>query len=637
MEDFSHGAAYEGMTLSPDGKTVAYIQTIKRDQQVMMRDLDTGKTTGIEIPYSGVPWIPDGTRMGWINSNRLLFSLYGGGFSAMDRDGKNYVGLTGRDRPATQNGRATMYNTSGVIHSFNDEKDGEVLMAEYDQPVGLGDNQWYAIRFPHVLKVNTRTAGVVRVLRNPGNVEYWLADSQGVIRVGLESRNGIARTIYRESETGPWLPLPGMDWSDPLIRPLAFSGDDRTLYVNKLTPERNWAVYPYDLQTKQLGEPVVAHELYDIIPNDWRSHANGVSLQGLIFSPRKGGELLGVRFQTDYPRVVWLNETFAGIQAAIDAALPNKVNTIISMSHDHRRLIVLSWSSNDPGAYYLYDTEGPALSRLLERMPWVAPARMAETVSIKFKARDGLLLHGYLTFPKDRSQKNLPMVVMPHGGPRTRDVWGYDPDVQFLANRGYAVLQVNYRGSVGYGDDFMKKGRRKVGTETQNDITDATRWAIDRGFADPQRVAIMGGSFGGYSAMMGVAKETDLYRCAINIAGVSDWIELIKVKKDIFPVSYGPSVNIIGDPVKDAEELKAISPRYLAGNIKVPVLLIHGRDDPAVPYGQAKLMVAALEKAGCTFEFMSKYNEQHGLRNYQNRVEMYQRIDAFLRQYMPAE
>ncbi|MCB1103855.1 MAG: S9 family peptidase [Cephaloticoccus sp.] len=634
VEDFSHGAAYNGMTLSPDGKTVAYVQSVKNDQQIMMRDLDTGKETGIEILVSKSAWNMAIANTGWVSNDRLLFSLRGGA-SAMDKDGQNYLGLTGWERPPRLDGYGTKFITQGAIHNFYDQKDGMVLMLEYDTRVTVGDMYWYAYNFPNILKINTRTGGFERVLKNPGNVEYWVVDSQGVPRAGLELKNGVSRTLYRRSESSPWLSLPGMEGD---VRPLAFSGNNQTLYINKLTPTGRWGVYAYNLQTEQLEvEPIIAHALYDILPNDGRSYLDGVLLQDLIFAPKVGGDLLGVRYHTDYPHVVWFDERMARIQAALDTALPGKVNTVISMDHDLNRLIVLSWASNDPGTYYLFDAKGTKLSKLLQRMPWIDPAKLAETAAIKFQARDGLELHGYLTLPKDRGQKNLPMILMPHDGPRTRDVWTYNSDVQFLANRGYAVLQVNYRGSSGYGDAFLKKGVRKVGTETQYDIIDAANWAIDRGLADPKRMGIMGRNFGGYSALMGAALEPNLYRCVIDIGGMTDWMELTKKEVEIFPISYGPAANLVGHPVNDAEELRSISPRYQAGKIKAPVLLIYGRDDRIVPYRQAKLMADALKKAGVTFELMSEYNEPRGLTDFKSRIKMYQRVDAFLQKHLPAD
>jgi dipeptidyl aminopeptidase/acylaminoacyl peptidase len=307
------------------------------------------------------------------------------------------------------------------------------------------------------------------------------------------------------------------------------------------------------------------------------------------------------------------------------------------MSDDRQRVIVQSWTANDPGMYYLYDAKAQKLSKLLARMPWIDAAKMAEVSAIKFQARDGLLLHGYLTLPLDRGRKNLPLIVLPHGGPQTRDAWGYDPDVQFLANRGYAVLQVDYRGSTGYGEAFVKSGLRQVGTGMQHDITDGVHWAIRQGIADEKRIGIMGGSFGGYAALMGLALEPDLYRCGISIAGVTDWVELIKEKAEMFPQSYAYNLSLVGDPKKDSPALNAISPVHLVDRIKGPVLIIHGRDDPAVPYNQARLLVSALEKAGKPHELMAKYNEQHGLRDFNNRIEMYRQVEAFLQKHLPAE
>lgn len=636
VEDFAHLEAFAGMTLSPDGRAVAYMQSIKGEQELVIRDLETEKNVRLVVPVSRVPWVPQQTWLGWANSNRLVYRLIEGGFSAVDRDGKHIKGLTGTDG-ARERQESVPVHSSGVLHLFRDEKDGQMLMTEFNRPIVDYDVQWLVANHPNVVRVNSRTAVINRIEENPGNVDQWLTDNRGVVRVALESERGVARTIHREDEDSPWQPLPGMGRNDTKIRPLGIGADNQTLYVNRRTPAGTWAVYPYDLRQKTFGEPLIAHEHYDIIPEWWRSSGNGVPLQGLVFAPDRSGALLGIRFLTEFPRVVWFDEGMAALQVSLDAALPNKINSIVSMDDARQRFIVLSWAANDPGVFFLFDGPTQKLSKLLARMPWIDPAKMGEVVAIKVKARDGLLLRGYLTLPPGRGQKNLPMIAMPHGGPQTRDVWNYDPDAQFLANRGYAVLQVDYRGSAGYGDGFFKKGVKQVGTGMQHDITDAVRWAIRQGIADPSRIGIMGGSFGGYSALMGLALEPDLYRCGINIAGVTDWAELIKDKAAMFPSSYAYNLNLIGDPKKDAEELKAISPVYLVDRIKAPVLIIHGRDDPAVPFSQAKMLVQALEKAGKPHEFMSKYNEQHGLRDFGNRVEMYQRVEAFLQRYLPAD
>jgi dipeptidyl aminopeptidase/acylaminoacyl peptidase len=244
---------------------------------------------------------------------------------------------------------------------------------------------------------------------------------------------------------------------------------------------------------------------------------------------------------------------------------------------------------------------------------------MAKVFPISFKARDGLVINGYLTVPPKHQPEHLPLIVYPHGGPWTRDSWQFDELAQFLANRGYAVLQVNYRGSVGFGRSFFEKGRRQVGHGIQDDIADGARWAVQMGITDPNRMAIMGGSYGGYSALMGLIQTPELYRCGISLAGVTDWIGIVQNDRQLFPNAYGFIVQNVGDPTRDAAELRDISPISHVDKFQAPVLIVHGKDDPIVPYTQSTTLVDELQKQGKTYEFMARANEMHGLQNAKNR------------------
>jgi dipeptidyl aminopeptidase/acylaminoacyl peptidase len=291
---------------------------------------------------------------------------------------------------------------------------------------------------------------------------------------------------------------------------------------------------------------------------------------------------------------------------------------------------VFSWSAKDPGSYYIFDLDKKQLQPLFATCPWIKPEQMAEVYPISYKSRDGLVIHGYLTVPAGKEPKNLPLVVFPHGGPFARDSWGFHSDPQFLASRGYAVLQMNYRGSPGFGESFFEKGHRHIGREMQDDITDGTRWAIAQGIADPHRIAIMGWSFGGYSVLMGLTREPELYRCGIDLAGVTDWKAILNYDLEISTFGKEEMADLLGDPGKDAADLNEISPVNHVDKIRAPLLFVYSKDDTTVPFEQARLLRDALDKAHKPYEFVSKFNEGHGFYTYEHRLELYQRIDKFL-------
>jgi len=338
---------------------------------------------------------------------------------------------------------------------------------------------------------------------------------------------------------------------------------------------------------------------------------------------------------TDGPKIKWFDDEYAGNMAEVDKMRPDTVNLPVSISDQDRRILVFSCSDRNPGAYYLYTPQNKKLEGIVRPRPWIKPAQMAPMNPITYAARDGLELHGYITIPLGQKPRNLPLIVMPHGGPWVRDMWGFDPLVQMLANRGYAVLQVNYRGSAGYGAEFSKKGRREVGGAIQDDIEDATRWAIAKKVADPKRIAIVGGGYGGYSALYALGKNPDLYRCGISIAGVTDWVSIYKNLSDPddkFSREYW--IEEIGDPETDESKLGAVSPVNFAEKITAPVLIIQGKDDRIVPQKQAKKMIAALEKAGRKPESLFVAGEKHVFRKEKSLLREYKAIETFLAKHL---
>jgi len=367
-----------------------------------------------------------------------------------------------------------------------------------------------------------------------------------------------------------------------------------------------------------------------VIPENALSAFDGVHLYRPVFSEKKHA-LVGIWYLREGPRVKWFDENFAKFQRAIDKARPDTLNLFVDHSRDEKRALFLCYSDRDPGTYCLVDLEKTSIRPLGKRMPNIKPDEMARVFPIHYAARDGLNIHGYLTVPVGYPPKHLPLIVMPHGGPHYRDVWGFDPLVQFLANRGYAVLQMNYRGSPGYGQEFFDKGKLQFGSGMQNDIEDATRWAVAKGIADPEHVAIVGTSFGGFSTLFALGHNPELYKCGVSIAGVTDWLGMYKkMDDDVYKFAQQTWKENVGDPMTDEAMLKAISPVYFADKITAPLLLIQGREDFTVPPDQANAMIAAMEAAGRKPESLFLADDGHGLTSAKARREGFKAIEAFL-------
>jgi|UniRef100_UPI00404962C7 dipeptidyl aminopeptidase/acylaminoacyl peptidase len=626
VEVFANPPAFTDMTLSRDGKFVAYKAEYEDAERVFIRELETKKVQAVEMPSNATNFYGRIGGMSWISEKRLLIRSYMG-YVAIDNDGDDYKMLTGPARTWGVNRQDNQrINAGSMIYSSRDTESDRVLVNEYDQAVGDMRTGFTKSAEPNVISLDTRSGFFMRELENPGGVVDWVPDREGQIRLGVKVKGIKIEVMYRDDENAPWRILKGLG-DDPLeVIPLGFSYDGKQIYVSKISSDGRFAVYPYDPASDQLGESLLEHGLYDIGPTNFG---------GPVSAP--DGRLIGIRYYTEVARVFWLDPVYRGIQEQIDAAIPKSINRITSISNDEQHLLVFASSAQNPGTYYFFDRTNNTIGKFVDVMPWVDPEKMAEKLPLKIKARDGLMLRGYLTVPPGKERKNLPLVVLVHGGPWARDTYGFDPQVQFMANRGYAVLQINYRGSTGYGRDFYKKGFRVVGTAMQEDIEDATRWTMARGIADPKRVAIMGGSFGGYSTLMGLIRTPDLYCCGIDVAGVTNWIDIIKHGGALNPTGFAFNVDRIGDPVKDAEALRAISPVFHVDRIQSPLLIVHGRDDDVVPYDQAKDLVEALDKAGKSYEMVAKFNEPHGIYNYKNRIDFYKQVEAFLTKHMPAD
>ena len=616
IEDFAKPALVSQAKLSPDGQYVAFLREYEGRTMLFLTDLKQRTLSRVEPADAKHTFVSKDIReFDWVSERRLVFPTiiwdhFIAGVSAVDRDGRQWKTISGGESNTPNEDRLFAHT---IIHRF-DDRDQNILMLD------LHEAQGKERIYPDVVKVSTLTGHYATVAKNPGNVVGWGADQAGCVRVGITMEGLKYGTIYREREDAAWRSFPPLGAERGRIRPLGFGGSNQTLYVAALSPRKRWAVYPYDPTNGTLGDVLIDDPEYDI----------NVPLVDSVLTKRTTG-VAGVYYVAEKPQVRWFDPGDAARQRAIDRAFPATFNLITSRSRDDNRLLLLAYSDRDPGTYFLFDRADNSLTLVGTRMGWIKPDRMAPMDPIQYPARDGLLIHGYVTYPPGAPQRNLPLVVMPHGGPWVRDVWGFDPLVQMLASRGYAVLQMNYRGSTGYGEEFHDKGRREVGRAIQDDIEDGTRWAISQGLADPKRIAIVGASYGGYSALFALGHNPDLYRCGISLAGVTDWLKIYETRADPeYQITRQYWIEQIGDPSTDESFLRSISPVNFADKITAPVLIIQGKEDHIVPLKQARAMLAALEKAGRKPQSLFLADEGHGIRGSAARLEEFKCIEAFL-------
>jgi len=340
--------------------------------------------------------------------------------------------------------------------------------------------------------------------------------------------------------------------------------------------------------------------------------------------------LTSVGYTTDKSHRHFFDDKIRKIYATLQKQLPGYEVALTSIDKAEEQFVVRTYSDKSRGAYYLFNAKTGALKKWRELSPWLNEQEMADMRPISYKSRDGLTIHGYLTLPKGKEARNLPVIVNPHGGPWVRDTWGFNSEVQLLANRGFAVLQMNYRGSTGYGRAFWEAGFKQWGRKMQDDITDGVEWLIKQGIADSKRVAIYGGSYGGYAVLAGLAFTPEVYACGIDYVGVSNIFTLMKTIPPYWKPLLAEFYEKVGHPEKDEELLRSVSPVFHADKIKAPLFIVQGARDPRVNKAESDQMVAALAARGIKVEYMVKDNEGHGFRNEENRFEFYEAMEKFL-------
>jgi acetyl esterase/lipase len=456
-------------------------------------------------------------------------------------------------------------------------------------------------------------------IKAPGDPVGYHADANGHLAFGVISKDGV-RTLYRlEGEKWERCPVdldtiqiigPGEKPNELLVLPPREGNNPRPLQR-------------MDAVTGKLGEILYRDDNYDL-----------ANLS--IYRRPSDHRIIGLRYQQRMPKSVWFDPAYQALQAGLEEVLPNVSVAIAGSDRAENKFFVTTASDRAPGQYYYFDRASKKLTFVTSTAPWIDPERMQPMQGLTFKTRDGVTLEGYVTLPAGTTkEKPAPLVVVAHGGPWARDNWGWNATAQFLASRGYAVFQPNYRGSSGYGVRIPEEDNwafRKM----HDDVTDGVNTLLKTGLIDRNRMAIMGASFGGYLSLCGAVYEPDMYRCAVTIAGVFDWEKVMKESKSTgyFPAQYGTLRRRLGDPKQDAEKFEAISPVRHAERIKIPIYVAHGTDDVVASVAQSKRLIAELKKYGVTHEAQIEREEGHGFQMLENRVELYTAIEKFLEKHL---
>ncbi|MCG2585894.1 prolyl oligopeptidase family serine peptidase [Massilia sp. TS11] len=618
VASFFQPAAFARAALSPSGRHVAMLYSAQDERiKLAVMDVETRVPTVVAAMAEG-----DIASFSWVNDRRLVFSLgdrkeaigewsRAPGLFAVDRDGSNLRTLITRlELPPSSGPRTVLPLWDLFLAPVGRMDTDDIFVLE---PVFSGER----VDAVNLLRVNTRSGAAITLPR-PGPVRRWYVDPQGEPRVAMSWEKNITRIHYREPASGAWRVIAEYDsWREDAVEPVRI-GPDGTLYVRARKGDK-YALYPFDLKANKVAdEPVVELPDFDF-----------------------SGELLvtsqavhGVAVEADRMVSAWFDPAMAALQKQVDLAFPNAENLIRQPYRaEVPYVMVFSRSDVQPGELHLLNTETRKLIKIGDLHPEIDPAKMAHKRFVRYKARDGLEIPAYLTLPRGVAPNKLPLVMLVHGGPSVRGVdWNFNREVQFLASRGYAVLEPEFRGSVGYGKAHERAGWKQWGLKMQDDIADGARWAIAQGYADPQRICIAGASYGGYSTLMGLVNDPDLYRCGVNWVGVTDIQLMYSVNwGDMGPEARAYQLPLwIGDREKDAAQLQATSPIVQAARIKAPLLLAYGGADARVPIIHGLAFRDAIRAHNPQVEWIEYPNEGHGWKLKETNIDFWSRVADFL-------
>ena len=601
LEDFFRNSDRTAYQISPDGKHFSYMAPYENRMNIFVQTIGSEESIRItsETERSVAGYL-------WVDNERILFVKDTGGdenyqLFGVNLDGSDLRGYT--DFPGVR---------TSIIDDLEDVPD----------VVLIGLNK----RNPEVFdpyRLNYKTGELTQLAENPGNWQGWMTDHDGRLRSVTAIVDGVnTQILYRENEDEDFRPVLTTNFKE-MVNFIEFTPDNKFVYAATNLGR--------DKVVLALVNPATCEELEVLYEND------KYDLGSISYSRRRKKLLAAYCTGHKEPIRYYFDEEEEALRLRIKKHFPDHRVAIADSDKAEEKLLLYAGGDRTRGAYYYYDIKEDHPLKIAELAPWLKEEDMVEMLPVCYRTRDGLDIEAYLSLPKGytmENAKNLPVVVNPHGGPWARDTWGYCSEVQFLCNRGYVVFQMNFRGSTGYGRKFLEASYKQWGRAMQDDITDGVEWLKEKGIADPCRIAIYGGSYGGYATLAGVTFTPELYACAIDYVGVSNLFTFMQT----IPPYWKPMLEMmyeqVGDPVKDKEMMEACSPALHADKIQVPLFIAQGANDPRVNKAESDQMVEALRARGIDVEYMVKDNEGHGFQNQENRFDFYRAMEKFLSEHL---
>jgi dienelactone hydrolase len=596
VRDFFRNPAKAYFQVSQGGKYVSYTEPYRNRMNIMVRPVAGGEAKRITSITDR-----DINSYGWKADDRIFFFKDSGGnenfhLYVVDRDGAKQRDLTPMPKVRVNLVDELLDNETDVLVEMN-HRDSTIF---------------------DVYRVNVVTGDTTMIARNPGNITGWVPDHHGRIRGALTTDGVNGTVLFRPTESDTFRVIARTTYKDTFA-PLFFTFDDQALYASSNLGRDKTAIVLFDPATGKEREVLFQHPDVDV--------------DGMSYS-RKRKVLTEIDYTTWKQERKFLDPATRALYTSLEKRLPGKEVFVTFMSKNEDVMIVRTISDRSLGSYYLYQRAGDRLAKLADRNPWLAERDLAPMKPITYTSRDGLTIHGYLTLPLGVAPRNLPVVVNPHGGPWARDAWGFNPEVQFLANRGYAVLQVNFRGSTGYGRKFFESSFKQWGRTMQDDVSDGVKWLVAQGIADSSRVAIYGGSYGGYATLAGLTFSPELYAAGIDYVGVSNLFTFMKTIPPYWKPYLEQLHEMVGNPERDSLAFVAASPVFHVDRIRAPLLVAQGAKDPRVNIDESNQIVEALRKRGIDVQYIVKENEGHGFQNEENRFEFYEAMESFLARHV---